>query len=85
MNKHTLGPWRVGDAGNTVFGPPNGRPSPQTICNLSIVDHVANGRLIAAAPEMLGALLKIESCLAPEDNDGAAKAVRAAIAKATAP
>ena len=31
--KHTLGPWRVGDAGMTVFGPPNGNPSPETIAN----------------------------------------------------
>lgn len=24
-------PWRVGDAGHTVFGPPNGNPSPYTV------------------------------------------------------
>lgn len=29
--KHTKTPWRVGDAGMTVFGPPNGSPSPKTI------------------------------------------------------
>ena len=29
--KHTPLPWRAGDAGQTVFGPPNGNPSPQTI------------------------------------------------------
>lgn len=39
-------------------------------------------RLIAAAPEMLDALEAIESCLAPEDNDSAARRVRAAIQKA---
>ena len=27
--KHTQGPWRVGDAGASVFGPPNGNPSPE--------------------------------------------------------
>jgi hypothetical protein len=39
-------------------------------------------RLIAAAPEMLEALKRIESCLAPDDNDVATQAVRRAIVKA---
>ena len=51
--EHTPGPWRIGDAGNTVFGPKTDRPSPQTIATLSVIDHEANGRLIAAAPELL--------------------------------
>lgn len=45
----TPGPWRVGDAGVTVFGPPNGNPSPETIAN---VRRAENARLIAAAPVM---------------------------------
>jgi hypothetical protein len=51
--KHTLGPWRIGDAGHTVFGPPNGAPSP-----LMVAQRVrrADARLIAAAPELLAAL-----------------------------
>ncbi len=28
--QHTPGPWRIGDAGYTVFGPPNGNPSPES-------------------------------------------------------
>lgn len=32
--KHTPGPWRVGDAGATVFGPPNGNPSPETVATV---------------------------------------------------
>ena len=53
---HTKGPWRIGDAGNTVFGPPCGLP-PQRIADLSNTkDHHANARLIAAAPELLDAL-----------------------------
>lgn len=28
---HTPTPWRIGDAGHTVFGPPNGNPSPYTV------------------------------------------------------
>lgn len=60
---HTPGPWRVGDAGHTVFGPPNGNPSPKTVAHsLSRAD----ARLVAAAPEMLAAL------------DMAAKVVRTA-------
>lgn len=43
--------------------------------------ETAEASLISAAPEMLQALKKIESCLAPEDNDIAARLVRAAIAK----
>lgn len=27
-------PWRVGDAGMTVFGPPNGNPSPKTVASV---------------------------------------------------
>lgn len=49
----TPGPWRVGDAGATVFGPPTGNPSPETIANVRRAD---NARLIAAAPELLAAL-----------------------------
>ena len=65
---HTPGPWRVGDAGNTIFGPPNGNPSPQTIAHLSVIDHAANARLIAAAPEMLEALRDALECLLDDDE-----------------
>jgi hypothetical protein len=50
MDKHTKGPWRIGDAGKTVFGPPNGNPSPETI---ALCKTRANTRLIASAPELL--------------------------------
>lgn len=49
----TPGPWRVGDAGSTVFGPPNGNPSPKTVAR---VLRRPDARLIAAAPELLEAL-----------------------------
>jgi hypothetical protein len=49
---HTPGPWRSGDRYNTVFGPPNGQPSPQTIATIQRGNE-ANARLIAAAPELL--------------------------------
>ena len=48
----TPGPWRIGDAGHTVFGPSNGQPSPETVAN---VRARTNARLIAAAPELLEA------------------------------
>ena len=46
----TEGEWRVGDAGHTVFGPPNGKPAPEIIASVRKKD---NARFIAAAPEML--------------------------------
>lgn len=59
--KHTPGPWRSGDVFNTVFGPPNGNPSPLTIATVHMLHSYddgsknANARLIAAAPELLEA------------------------------
>lgn len=46
MSGHTQGVWRVGDAGHTVFGPPNGNPSPETIATVKKPD---NARLIVKA------------------------------------
>jgi hypothetical protein len=53
---HTPGPWRVGDARRTVFGPPNGNPSPETIADIR---KPCNAALIAAAPRMYDALKQI--------------------------
>ena len=53
--KHTPGPWRIGDAGLTVFGPPNGNPSPETVAHCLTR---ANARLIALAPELADAILE---------------------------
>lgn len=50
---YSPGPWRVGDAGHTVFGPPNGQPSPETIAT---VRDRANAQVVAAAPEYEKAL-----------------------------
>lgn len=49
-------PWRVGDAGLTVFGPPNGTPTPETIASCRTR---ANARLIAAAPRLLEVFEKL--------------------------
>lgn len=76
--QHTPGPWRIGDAGHTVFGPPNGNPSPKTIARDTIK---SDARLIAAAPELLKALVDV---LAADGDLNAMdfKMYRAAIAKA---
>ena len=83
MTQHTPGPWRVGDAGWTVFGPPNGEPSPETIAEIR---RRKNARLIAAAPELLEAAQRVTGIswavgsLALNDS---IEQLRAAIAKAT--
>lgn len=66
---HTPGPWRVGDAGATVFGPPNGTPAPEMIAQR--IRNKANARLLAAAPEMLAALLAIADMRVDENTDHA--------------
>jgi hypothetical protein len=75
--QHTPAPWRIGDAGMTVFGPPNGNPSPETV---AATRNRANARLIAAAPELLAALEVI--ALGNTDPDQMVEIARAAIAKA---
>lgn len=54
MSNHSKGPWRIGDAGTSIFGPPNGQPSPETIA--TGVRTRANACLISAAPDLLKAL-----------------------------
>lgn len=55
MSAHTPGPWRVGDAGHTVFGPRKPDATLPVIIAQRL-DSIANARLIAAAPELLAAL-----------------------------
>ena len=64
MTKHTRGPWRLGDAGQTIFGPKTEHPSPVIIATIHASNTnrlpqdvaKANALLIAAAPELLEAL-----------------------------
>jgi hypothetical protein len=45
----TQGQWRVGDAGHTIFGPPNGQPSPETIATVRGRNFRENAQFIAKA------------------------------------
>ena len=84
---HTAGTWRTGDAFATVFGPPNGTPSPETIAT---VRKAANARFIVRAcnahDELLAALQTYELWFRGGQNPSvlsdAHEFARAAIAKA---
>ena len=60
MGRHTPGPWRIGDAGMTVYGPKVDGEFPRMLAGSSESmpreERRANARLIAAAPELLEAL-----------------------------
>ena len=56
----TAVPWRAGDAGFTVFGPPNGNPSPETV---ACVKRPANARRIVQAVNNYDNLLAVCSGL----------------------
>lgn len=71
MEASTPGPWRVGDAGHTVFGPPNGNPSPETVAGR--ITNPANARLLAAAPEMRDALQTLLDISESDDWNGSGR------------
>jgi hypothetical protein len=66
-SNHTPGPWRIGDAGKTVFGPKTDAPSPVTIASIAPSSRTtpeekqANAQLIAAAPTMYNYLSLLAS------------------------
>ena len=68
--KHTPGPWRIGDAGKTIFGPKVEGLLPVTVARVAggsiATGHLPNARLIAAAPELLEALKRCVSILEDE-------------------
>lgn len=82
---YTPGPWRIGDARHTVFGPPNAGHAPEIIVTGR---RPGNVRLCAAAPELLAALesvvLRMDAKGGPtaEERNYAVIMARAAIAKA---
>lgn len=59
--KATPRPWRLGDRGLTVFGAPNGKPSPKTVVRqASNQEEKANAELIVRAVNNFDSLL--EAC-----------------------
>lgn len=66
--KWTPGPWRIGDAGKTVFGPPCGLP-PVIVANCDYQQtklggsKLANAKLIALAPELAAEIELVANAL----------------------
>jgi len=85
MNKHTPGPWVVdethlqGSVNNLEIG------RHITLCSLNVGRDqcLANARLIAAAPDMLEALIDCRRALELANFTGELAVVDAAIARAT--
>lgn len=71
---HTPGPWRIGDAGRTIFGPKTDAISPATICQT----NRREATLIATAPELLEKLYAVQ-CYCPVNVQDE---IRALLAKA---
>jgi hypothetical protein len=81
MSAHRPGtplPWRVGDAGHGVFGPPNGKPAPEMVADVRRADncrfivHAAN-----AYPKLVAALKDLQACADPVRDAKELKATRA--------
>ena len=92
MRGHTPGPWALHDeVAGVVYGPDGHQVCTTPRTTRREVERAANARLIAAAPEMLAALLKLVEAVDPAVGgltleDWATEPVadaRAAIARAT--
>lgn len=85
--KHTPGPWI--NVGHEIVGPVNSGVLVARIPDWGLLSHIedprwANGRLIAAAPELLDALQSFVKYATDCDDDSPElDKARAAIAKAT--
>ena len=81
--KHSYGPWH--EDGYAIM-----TPDGSVICDIGTADvrgeseeGIANGRLIAAAPELLEACKEVQRACAGGDWQKAIEMTKAAIAKAT--
>ena len=92
MRGHTPGPWALHDeVAGVIYGPDGHQVCTTPRTTRREVERAANARLIAAAPEMLAALLKLVEAVDPAVGgltleDWATEPVadaRAAIARAT--
>lgn len=88
MSKHTKGPWEV--HGDAIMAEPNSHIEDTALGIAYVMDHDserpasvtrANARLIAAAPDLLDALIAVVA-ISDRKHD-AWDAAKAAIAKAT--
>ena len=90
MGEHTPGPYRIGDAGGTIFGPKSNEPAPVTIATLppasrrvSQSERRANAQLLAAAPDLLAACRRVLRAIEwSETGDRLAATEQAALLRA---
>ena len=97
MSEHTKGPWRVQESSLTIFttcDPENGTGLTNAIAAIltekdsagsavQTQEAYANARLIAAAPDLLGAAIDVIDCIDRHDWQSLDPSeLRAAIAKA---
>lgn len=79
---HTKAPWRLEASTKTI----RSVPANYWIASMDswdgAVDHEANGRLIAAAPELLASCIELLNCINTDRDWEEGKRARAAIAKA---
>jgi hypothetical protein len=74
-------PWRIGDAGHTVFGPPNGNPSPTMVAqSVRKEDAQLIIRAVNAHEELVELVKGLRSFF--EEGSHEAKVIDQAIAKA---
>ncbi len=56
--------WRVGDAGHTVFGPPNGNPAPEVIATVRKPAHARTiARAVNAVTSKTGVLAQLKAAV----------------------
>lgn len=74
-DKHTPGPWKAVPHGSRIYGPDGYELAATSYEWQRTSTTEANARLIAAAPDMLAALLTcidmLQDCLQHSDNDTA--------------
>ena len=81
---HTKGPWHIGmKPGPIIYGEVGEQIADMSSSMLERDEHIANARLIAAAPELLEAAQKAVALMAAAGTGYAKTELRAAIAKAT--
>jgi hypothetical protein len=72
--QHTPGPWHIGmRPGPIVYGPKGEQVADMIPCMLFREEHIANTRLIAAAPELLAALRDVVEAIDAMHTDTTAQ------------